>query len=415
MEPVRIELKLQTPHLVVLAGERVEQELTLVNLTTLPDNFELSIEGLPTGWCSFSSTSVNLFPNWNDAVKFTIEVSPKVRAKIYSGRIVATSKSQPGVNQAVAVEVEVLVPLKAEARLQPRRARGFQGRYNLVVRNRSACDGQVSLQMTNDNPYCAAIFSPAQLRIAAGQSATIGLKVQLSPKAPREQGQQPQNFQVEILPQWFVNQMAVSRPPLAVEGEYIPASRWAFIGRHPWAFGLGFGLLLFILLWVLFLGSNLQNGLASLFTSSVDYGTQPPNITSVRVDQNSFTARANESSFLLKPFVKAQVDFIEKEQDKAQKIELNLTYFGILPATLSGYLDQDEARKGNLKFKADKPSEANSLAWFFVTPTKIVERLDEKLKKSLSPLGQRINGVHIEGSTLFFPLIKCEPDAPACK
>jgi|GEM_PF-1976091 len=406
----RVEIAAQTTTMIVLAGESAEQELTLVNLTPLPDDFELSVEGLPSGWYSFSRDSVNLFPNWSDTVRFKIIISPKVRPNQYIGKIVVTSKTQPNVRGEFRVEIEVLSPLKVQARLDPRKASGHKANYKLILRNRSMTEGVMNLQLTRESPWCVGEFFPPQIRLLAGKNEEVRLTVRLNNKTPSDQKVQTQNFEVQILPTWLVGQTPVNSPSVLIDGEYIPQSRWVFIQRHPFFTIFGTLFVILVVVWQLFLFNNIQSGLL-LVTERVDYKGRVDPRAGIRVEQNAFS-RTAQAANPLNSIVPVEVRFIEP----TQKTEIWLRFLWI-DATMSGVIDVDSVT-GNLFFKPDNPNQASTFPWFFAPPDRMVnENLNKKLKdwlKNRQQTGQSVNlratDTYIEGNTLFIRVRGCRAD-----
>ncbi|NWJ94318.1 MAG: hypothetical protein HXX20_00895 [Chloroflexi bacterium] len=423
LEASKVDLKLETTSMTVVAGDSAEQEITLVNLTTLPDNFDLKVEGLPSGWYSFSKPSVNLFPNWNETVTFKVELSPKVRPNQYSGRIIVTSRSQPGVSMEVQIEIVVLAPLKLEARLQPHQATGFKANYNLILRNRSMSDVIMTLQLSADNPYCVGLFTPPEIKIAPSEAQVVKFKVQLAPKTPADQAQQAQPFEVQIQPKWVVGDQTVSTPDLLVDGEYKHQSKWIFIARHPFFVAGAVLLVLTFLLWVIIL-SFIQNSLLLLTEKLPPAGVVRG---SLRVEENIFSSNLQAKVNPLAAFVTMKVRFIEENQ----QVEISLKSFlvtdkmiGQLKVDPEGDLSFTAGRlvpdtiNGGFNFKAE-PNRSNDLPWMFIPPNKVVDRLNLKLKTWLISQNQQgMVKAEIEGSTLYLRLQPCpaaDPIPAYCK
>lgn len=397
-----VQLRPQTGRMTVLAGESAEQQISLSNFSSLPDSFDLRIEGLPPGWYSFSRTNVSLFPNWSEPVSLRIEVSDKVRPDIYPCKLVAASTGQPGVQGEVELEIEVLAPLRVDARLQPRRASGYKAAYSLVLRNRSMCEGMMGLELSPSNPYCLGLFPPGPVRILAGQSLTVPFKVQLRPKIPKDEGRQLQNFEVQIQPQWNVNGQAMATPPLIIEGEYEPRSRWAFIARHPKLFIIPLILLVLVLLWFFVIQPRIQDGLV-LLADRVSFQKTDPDF--LRIEQNGLNNRIQNEINPLAAAVKITVKFSEDTQNT----QITMNYL-IFSSTLNGTLFLNPAT-GDLDFKAKN---MNAFPWFLVPPDRIAKAISKNLKPWLAKQGQRMDRIEIEGNTLFIRLKSCNTSGVVC-
>jgi uncharacterized membrane protein len=399
-----IQVTLETDRMSVVAGSADEQQIKLMNMTSLPDDFDLAIEGLPANWYSFSAASLNLFPNWMESIQLKIELSPKVRPNSYTGKLIVTSRNQPGVRTEARLTVEVLAPLKVEARVQPNKAKGFKASYDLILRNRSMSEGLMTLELSPETQFCQATFQPPQVLLPAGQSKIVKMKVNLRPKTPGEQAQQIQPFEVAIKPQWRIGPEIVNTPEVTAGAEYIHESRWAFIGRHPWLFGLATLLLIVILLWSWLILPAIRTGLIS----SVDrFDFSGAAGKSIRVEQSDFTGKVQSQVPLIGSFVQLEVRFTEQDQ----KATVYMRSF-FLSADLKGSLQINP--KGNLIFVADKPGQPTSFPWTFAPPTQVVDKINTRLRTWLGPQNLGMDKAEIEGNTLFIRLKTCKANDPGC-
>ncbi len=402
----KVQITLQKPRLTIIAGETSEQEIGLVNLTSLPDNFDLSIEGLPSNWYKFSQSSVNLFPNWSEPLQLGISLSSKVRPNLYVGKVIAVSRTQPGVRSEVELEIEVLAPLRLEARLQPHRARGYKADYKLVVRNRSQVNGLMTFSLSDSTEFCVAHFTPEKIVVPAGQSTMVPIKMQLRPKTPNDQARQAQPFEVKIEPEWSISDQPVKGPELLVEGQYQHESRWEFIFRHPKLFIFGGVFLILLVLWFLVIVNTIQT--AFLLTADRYQFTGPiPNRT-IFVEQKAF------SDNLQKMNPVAGVGQIEvRFQEDTQLTEIRIKVF-LFSLAIRGQTTVDNA--GNLIFIAKDPPNSDTFPWVFAPPNKMVDHINKRLRVWISQQAPstRIQKVEIEGTTLFIRLAQCTFGDPAC-
>ena len=90
-----LRLGLEKPQLKIYAGGFVEQQINVTNLSSIPDNFSLSFEGLPAEWVHFSGTSVNLFPNWVEELYLRIDVPVETQPDHYQVFLKVVSDTQP--------------------------------------------------------------------------------------------------------------------------------------------------------------------------------------------------------------------------------------------------------------------------------------------------------------------------------
>ena len=416
--PVKVQITLANPRMTIIAGESIQQEVGLLNQSDQPDDFDLSIEGLPANWYKLSQSSVNLFPNWNAPIHLGISLSNKVRPNTYIGKIVAVSRSQPGVRNEVPLAIEVLAPLRAEARLQPHRARGFRAHYNLVVRNRSMCDATMRLGLADNNSFCLAQFKPDRLVVPAGQSQTVAFTVSLRPKTPGDQARQSQPFQVQISPEWNVAGQPTGSEPLLVEGQYIHESRWAFVQRHPRWFIFGGLLLLLAVLWLWLIVPLIQGAVLTAvrrydYSSpviSLAQSSDRQSLKAVFVDQKTFTD-AIQGGNPIPTLAQLEVRFHEQGQETELRLHQPLFNLGL---TMRGQLSVNN--RGDLIFKAVDPPHADTFPWLFAPPDQVTSELSKRLRNWLKLQGspQRIERVEIEGTTLFIRLAACRSGEPAC-
>jgi hypothetical protein len=412
-EVARVQITLEKPHMTIVAGNNSTQQIFLMNLTSLPDNFELTIEGLPENWFSFAKPTLNLFPNWNEHTELTLDISEKVKPDLYKGRIIATATAQAGVRAVVPIEIEVLAPLVVQARLQPQRGKGFKANYELLLRNRSMSEGLMTLQWAPTNEFSVGQFTPPQVQIAPGQIQTIKLQVQLRKKTPSDQARQAQPFQVLVQPQWTVAQLPVVTAPVAVEGEYNHQSRWIFLQRHPVLFTFLTIVLVVVLLWNFFILQFIQNTLLLITTDKLVYSDVAAKV--LVADQRGFNQRIVQANPLAAIFT-TDVRFIEQpEKNSKGVIEAKVQVF-VFTATIEGSLGVDQLT-GDLTFVSTKKNQERSFPWLFLPPDKVVARVNTKLKtwlKSQNP-PQRLDDAYIEGNTLFLKLRNCQPGEVACK
>lgn len=398
VETPRVDIRPETTEMTVLAGGSAEQQINLVNLTVLPDEFELRVEELPESWYSFSHNRVNLFPNWSDAIKLKIEVSAKVQPNIYTGRVVAVSRTQPNLRTEFPLTIRVLAPLKVDVRLDPRRNSGFKADYNLILRNRSQCDGLMTLSLA-DNEFCLPHFSQTQVRLAAGKTQTVTLRVGLRPKTPPDQQTLAQNFQVRVQPQWYMNQGIVTTPDATIEGSYTHTSRWGFLGRHPKLITFLVVLLILILIFrlLVWLISTLLLG---AMDGNVHFAGQA--VTPLRVEQNDFdnTIKSDSPLGAINAQLSAEVEF---DETAAWPVVIKLHVFSLPPMTMDGKII---VQNNQLVFVPRDKGQPGSFPWLFMPPTDVVKHLNDKFQAWLNTQSNRpqLQCTRVEGNTLYINL-----------
>lgn len=400
-----IGLTLGSSVVTIIAGESVEQQFSLTNLTPTPGTFQFAVEGFPATWCHFMSLSSSLYTNQSDLITFRLEIPAKTRPERYFGYIVVSERNQSGLRTKAPIEIAVLAPLKLEAHLRPHRASGFKASYDLLLRNTSMCDTQVKLALLENNSYCQAEFTPGELVIPKGQRAISKIKVGLRSKTPEDIANQFQKFNIEIQPQWIINNTARATPATSITGEYKHNSRWAFVERNR---RLLFLILLPFALWLAFLLIGFLARLWLIGTAELNANYTGVAASAIWVDQNRFTDKLQVHN-PLSSVSQVQVRFREPDQ----KVEINLKIWWFTSARLEGRLLVDSS-KGNLIFQADDPNQPGSFPWFLLPPDELVQRLNIKLKRWLIPQRQRMFDSRIEGNTVFIRVRPCIENDPAC-
>jgi uncharacterized membrane protein len=412
-EVARVQITLEKPQMTIVAGDSATQQVFLMNLTSLPDNFELNIEGLPGNWFSFENSTVNLFPNWNEHTALTIKISDKVKPDLYKGRLVVTATAQTGIRAIMPIEIQVLAPLVVQARLQPHRGKGYRANYEMLLRNRSMSEGLMTMQWAPSNDFSVGTFTPPQVILAPGQTQQVKLQVMLRKKTPSDQARQAQPFKALVQPQWTVAQVPVVTAPVSVEGEYIHRSRWVFIQRHPVLLTFLTIILVIVLLWNLLILPFIQNTLISLSLDKVTYSDIAAK--TLVADQLGFNLRLKQANPLDGVFP-TDVSFVEAP-DKNPKgvVTIRMQAF-VFTATITGTLQVDPV-SGDLEFVADNKRQLGSYPWLFIPPDKVVQKLSIKLKAWLKEQNpqQRLDDVYIEGNTVFLKLRNCQAGEVACK
>lgn len=411
-EVARVQITLEKPHMTIVAGDSAAQQIFMMNLTSLPDNFELTIEGLPGNWFKFENSTLNLFPNWNEHTELTINISEKVKPDLYKGRIIASATAQTGVRAVMPIEIEVLAPLVVQARLQPHLGKGYKAHYELLLRNRSMSEGLMTLQWSPRNEFSMGEFTPPQVVLAPGQIQHIKLQVMLRKKTPSDQARQAQPFEVMVQPQWTVAQLPVVTASVTVEGEYSHRSRWVFLQRHPVLFTFITIILVVALLWNLLLLPFIQNTLLLVSTDKISYSNVASKV--LIANQQGFNQQVAQANPFLALFP-TDVKFIQESQrDSKGVIEIRMQAF-VFDASIRGTLQVD-AVKGDLLYVASNRNQLGSFPWMFIPPNKVVEKLNAKLKawlKNQNP-PQRLDDVYVEGNTLFLKLKNCQIGEVAC-
>ncbi len=424
----RLEVNAESTTMIVLAGESAEQDISIINLSTVPDDFDITMEGLPSGWFAFSKQSVNLFPNWSDTVRLRVTISPKVRPNQYIGRVVVTSRSQPNVKSEVRLEIEVLSPLKVQARVDPHKGRGFKANYRMILRNRSMTEGIMNYALTADNPWCVAEFNPPQIRIPAGRTEIVKVKIGLRRNTPVDQKLQTQTWEAAIQPTWLVGDAQVVSPAVLVDADYTHESRWGWFQRNPIKSILIALIIILVAAWQLLIFPSIQSGLLAI-TLRVDY--TGPVRSFIRVEQGAFT-RTSQAANPVNGIVEIGFKFKESPTVKrdafGQRIASNdpndLTDHGTVETELRWWfisvktegklrVDKDTA---DLLYVPAEPDELNRFPWFFMPPDQLIKTpngrplktgLSDKIKDWLKPQRLRMVDTYIEGNTIYITVRTC--------
>ncbi len=391
----------------------MEQHIDLAN-HSLPDTFELVVEGFPPEWVSFPSGNVlSIFTARSATALLRLEVPEDAAATRMRGKLVAMSQTQrddlalkgeldpqKAVIAWAVLELEVLTPPQLSARLQPRHGTGFQVDYRLILRNRSPYEGYVTLQLAPGS-NCKAHFSPQYLQLPSGAGREVAIRVGLISGLPRqERNGKAQRFQVVAQPQWLIYQTRTDMPPVIEEGEYTFRSRWEFLRRHPRLLAWLGALLLLFLSWQLLIFA-LQTVFLSRAETEIDFAYWKVEGSSLRLEGSAIN-----KTLLEKSPAALFADMYVHLNERNQKIEIALR--GKIPifdtkndfAVLRGRLIVEN---NELKFVADDPGQPNSFPWQLLPPDQMVKRLNPKLKNFASTQfrGQKLEQARIEGNTIY--------------
>jgi uncharacterized membrane protein len=427
------EVQLELPRLTIVAGNDVEQTISLANYTTLPDDFELSIESLPGNWFAFSDTEINLFPNQGATTKLTTKIPDKVRPNIYVGKVIVYARLQPGIRAEARLEVEVLSPLVVNGRISPKKARGYKANFNLLLRNSSMSDGTFRLSLAPDNRYCQAIFAPDVVRIAGGQNLSVPFKMTIAPKTPGDQKAQEQFFSIVVAPEWDVAGEKINTTEITADAIYKYDSPGGFIRRHPVFFSFLALFIIGFLVWSFLILPGIQATNQLYVNQRSSFQRSGPNNNSLRIEP-VLLSQAVQSFNAFSAISKVDIKFTEEEQSNVTSrtvyrgnvltdtiqskgkmvVEANLF---ALKFNISGRMGVNQ-RTGEVLFIADNQGQLNDFPWILAPPDRLWEEYSKRLRQTLVPkTGSNaffVNFIEVEGNNLYMRLEPCLSRTFAC-
>jgi hypothetical protein len=172
------------------AGGRTSVLGLLRNESTIVDNYDLTIRGLPDGWWSISPPVAYLVPyGASGAYEQELEAdlhpprTPDAFARPWAFEVVATSRAY-ATTAASALATLIVTPyVDISSEVRPERATGrWRARYVLSVRNTSNAATQVMVHGEDTDGSCRFRFPQQALTVRPGEQSTM----QFSVRPPRQ-------------------------------------------------------------------------------------------------------------------------------------------------------------------------------------------------------------------------------------
>ena len=222
----RVGIYLETVQLTAEPGQSVNLPVVLINQGTYPDQFRVSLTGIPATWISLPTQAVQLTPGEQRSLVVTIQPprTPQSRAGRYSLAVSAASQAVP----SEAVEAHLTLTVQAftqfSSELQPPRLNSGQvGRlkvknqgntqqgFSLAWRDSTAVSGQGDLTFTP--PRLKVTVAEGQEVLAEfrtelrsvrwiGGEKTHPFSVSITPSTGQAQTQEGQVLSRGMLPAW---------------------------------------------------------------------------------------------------------------------------------------------------------------------------------------------------------------------
>jgi len=160
-------------------GTPVESEIIIQNLGSTVDQYAVELDQLPSTWYSLSNVSVALFPQDKETAKLIIHPpqGSGTKAGTYPFTVTALSRADPSQSSRADGVLQVGSVASFEAQINPTKLTGRRGKYALTLKNGGNADIEVELSAEDAEDGCGFRFSPKVAHIAAGQKATVDLKV----------------------------------------------------------------------------------------------------------------------------------------------------------------------------------------------------------------------------------------------
>ena len=175
-----IRISLNPDRLVVKQdGAPIESEIIIQNVGSTVDQYAVELDQLPSSWYSLSNASVALFPQDKDIAKLTIHPPQGSGAKAgtYPFTVTALSRADSSQSSRADGVLQVGAVASFDVQISPTKMTGRRGKYTLTMKNGGNADIEVELGAEDAEDGCGFRFNPKVAHIAAGQKATVGLKV----------------------------------------------------------------------------------------------------------------------------------------------------------------------------------------------------------------------------------------------
>lgn len=162
-----------TPGFIRLAPfERADVQLTLTNLQPTVTHCQLSLEGIPAGWVTFSTSRLQLLPESQALVLVAVQplIDSQFPAGTYPVQVLA-------VGQSLATFRLQLAPLvRVRAECHPAQLRN-RGQANLTISNEGNVETSCQIEAKDEADVLAFGGRPDSLTLRPGQTETIPLQI----------------------------------------------------------------------------------------------------------------------------------------------------------------------------------------------------------------------------------------------
>lgn len=162
-----------TPGFIRLAPfERADIQLTLTNLQPTVTHCQLSLEGIPAGWVTFSTSRLQLLPESQALI--LLAVQPQIDSQFPAGTYLVQVWA---VGQALATFRLQLAPLvRVRAECHPSQLRN-RGQANLTIYNEGNVETSCHIEAKDEANVLAFDGRPDSLSLRPGQTETISLQI----------------------------------------------------------------------------------------------------------------------------------------------------------------------------------------------------------------------------------------------
>lgn len=185
-----------SPGLVRLAPfERADLQLTLTNLQPTVTHCPLTLEGVPAGWVTFSTTHLQLLPENQAIVLLAVHplIDSQFPAGLYSVQIL-------GAGQLLATFRLQLAPLaRLRTECHPAQLRN-RGQANLTIYNEGNVETTCQIVAKDEDNLLAFAGRPDNLTLRPGQNETIPLQIGPRRGRPLLGNVQQLRYSLEIVP-----------------------------------------------------------------------------------------------------------------------------------------------------------------------------------------------------------------------
>ena len=181
----RIGVSVETFELSVEPGSAASTSFTILNLGSVVDHFETSVEGIPAPWVPVLPPVVRLLPNEQREIQITFRPprSPQSKAGPYPTIVRVASQDAPDQIARVRGTLAVGAYYQSALALIPSKQTGIaEGVFEVRLGNQGNADLTVGLEAADTEQGCRYAFEPPQAVVPAGGERSVPLRVR--PKAP---------------------------------------------------------------------------------------------------------------------------------------------------------------------------------------------------------------------------------------
>src|SRR5437762_9689813 len=162
----RVQITLDNSTLELAPGEVAEVQVVLTNLSGVVDSFVMSVAGLDPSWYAFTGDQVGVFPGQSSQIALRVHppVDSAALAGNYTFSVIATSVDNPTEQSSADLVLQLSAAGGIVLGLEPQRASGRKGLYNIVLQNSANRPLNLVLSATDPEEALRYIFGTPDIR-----------------------------------------------------------------------------------------------------------------------------------------------------------------------------------------------------------------------------------------------------------